>query len=230
MGIDVFGVFQRREKDRWFYVSRYYGGGRSALRAWLGAIVSHHFGDEEYGLNWLEHIPLIAPLRGLPTDLDLDEPIPGERRSTVRNILGEYCYSWLLADEILQALPVLAVRTFAVPLHVYHATKDITDDVERWKAMTGLSQEPDLESHWEKVDSGSYRSDWERLVGGHIHTFWERLVSVNYRSEKISHLSTEVPCECVCDFSDEDDVPEFINELRQIQDAHGEVRFVYGFA
>ena len=206
MGIDVFGVFQRREKDRWSFISRYYDGARGELRMWLG------YGPNQYDDNyqaWQLGIIRPTPSRGLPVDLDLDEPVPDRvytnMELTVENVIGSPPHSWLLADEILQALPALSVRTLAVPLPVYHATKDKTDDVAQWQAMTG------------------------DLCGlcGDVPDTW-KLVSVRYCSEKLSHLSTEVPCECVCDFSDE--IAYFTDEVRQIQDAHGEVRFVYGFS
>ncbi|MES2945969.1 MAG: hypothetical protein V4772_24140, partial [Pseudomonadota bacterium] len=47
------------------------------------------------------------------------------------------------------------------------------------------------------------------------------------RSEGISHDVKEVPVECLYDFSEE--ICYFTDEVRQMGDRYGVVRYVYGF-
>ena len=97
MGIDVFGVFQRRVADKWEFVSAFYDGQRGPLRVWLG------WESYYWPLN-----PL-APTLGLPPDFDLTELVPpqeeGDWEDEICVYLGDHKRSWLSADEILAGDP-----------------------------------------------------------------------------------------------------------------------------
>ena len=167
MGIDVSGVFQRREGGQWSYVGDYHDGRRGELRSWLG------WGN---GSWWQGTIEPIAPLRGLPLDFDLSEldPRRSEHGITVEMHIGTRSRSWLHADEILNALPALAVRQLSVPHAIYLQTADMTSNLAQWQAATGLCREVDA---------------------------WP-LVQATYQHPDAGN-SADVRVDCVCDFSGE---------------------------
>lgn len=188
MGIDVFGVFQKQTGGQWIYIRHACYGYRDRLRTWLGW--------DEGGLL---RVTAISPLRGLPFDFDYVDGIY-KPDATTRVVVGDRCFSWLLADEILNALPALAMRTLTVPLHIYQKTWNQECDPTRWKELTGLCQETDL----------------------------PKLVGVSSRPQDVSYDTKEVPVDCMYDFSDE--IRYFTDEVRHLRDTYGNVRFIYGFA
>ncbi|MDR0776743.1 MAG: hypothetical protein LBE81_08915 [Azonexus sp.] len=149
MGIDVFGVFQQRKEGRWSYLSRYYDGRRGTLRAWLGV-------DSYRGARRTE-IPLILPLRGLPTDLDLNEPVG--TKSTIENVIGEWGHSWLMGTEIINStLPVVNLKIW-IPLDTYN-TWDKSSNPEIWNELDPEWQQ-DEDVHYfatpDHINENTYR-------------------------------------------------------------------------
>lgn len=82
MGIDIFGFFQAKSGDSWRYICKYDYHQRGALKLWLAPWNPGSRGIEP-----------IAPWRNRPSDTKHDG----------HGVAG----SWLLADEILDALPLI---------------------------------------------------------------------------------------------------------------------------
>ncbi len=195
MGIDVYGVFQVKHKEKWICIRSFDDGRRGYLRAWLGC-------DFYKGPSLFKIMPVV-PLRGLPSDFDPLEQVDdvSYKRSFEAGILvGEWGLSWLLGEEILSHGPALAVRYIEVSMEMYAATWDKTDDIEHWRAMTRLCLEDDLPP----------------------------LVSISYLQESLAYNVNQVRVECIYDFSEE--LNDFKNEVQQLQEHVGPIRFVYGFA
>ena len=145
----------------------------------------------------------VVPLRGLPSDFDPLELLgdaSDQWRPEAGAVVGEWGHSWLLGEEILSSGPALAVRYAEVSLEVYAATWDKTDDIEHWRATTGLCQEDGL----------------------------PHLVSISYLHEGLASNVDLIRVECIYDFSEE--LSYFKNEVQQLQGQVGPIRFVYGFA
>jgi hypothetical protein len=190
MGIDVFGVFQKREDERWRSIRSFYDGQRGFVRGWLG------WDWGSYSMH-----PIVAP-RGLPSDFESSEQVDDGEMGMIAigDIVGSRCQSWLNGDEILSALPALGTHTLKVPMKVYEQSWHLESDPERWKVLTGLSQDPYL----------------------------PKLVGISSRPGDISHDAQEFPVDCLYDLSDY--VTYFTDEVQELQDLYGTVRFVYGFA
>jgi hypothetical protein len=198
MGTDVFGVFEKRENGRWEYITDFYDGQRGHLRAWLGWSDGRLWSEPQSGDDF-RTFP-IAPSRGLPNDFDYSEGIyrvDATRYTTV----GRLDCSWLQADEILNALPILGIRSLTVPIGVYEKAWEHESDIARWQEITGLCQE----------------------------TWLPKLVGVSSCPEGFLHGTRGIPVKCLYDFSEDEDLSYFTDEVRQLRDFHGEVRFVYGF-
>ena len=96
MGIDVFGSFQAKVGEDWSFQKEYYDGQRGFLRWWLGwgtGGLYEKFGGE----------PLVDDLRGLPSDL------------VKRGATASTYQSWVLAEEVLAAIPLLGRHSYSVP-------------------------------------------------------------------------------------------------------------------
>lgn len=93
MGTDIHYKFQKETQEGWVDVDTKYEGYRDYLLfAWLSDV------RNEYGPFGLWTLHPVLPLdnaRGLPSDLKLSK---GE-------YIGDYCQSWLSADEILESTP-----------------------------------------------------------------------------------------------------------------------------
>lgn len=98
MGIDVSGVFQRRDAEKWVVICDYHDGRRGYLRSWLG-------------FDRYREIPFSA-LRGVPEDFNPSEVviIPGYRPVEIECFIGERGHSWISGEEILNT-PALTQRS-----------------------------------------------------------------------------------------------------------------------
>lgn len=195
MGVDVKGVFQVKRNEKWIFIRKFYDGDRGYLRTWLGC--------NPYGGESLLKIMPVVPRRDFPSDFDHSERIgcvSGRWDLEAGDVVGDWGHSWLLGEEILSSGPALAVRYVEVSLEVYAATWDKTDDIEHWRATTGLCLEDDLPP----------------------------LVSISYLQEGLANNVNQVRVECIYDFSEE--LNDFKNEVQQLQEQFGPIRFVYGFA
>ena len=93
MGMDVYGIFQRREQGQWELIDRFIDSQRGALRPWLGLSELSPF-----------------PTRGLPVDFISCHKQKRPRKSRTPELERiEYVYvgtewqSWATADEVLNA-------------------------------------------------------------------------------------------------------------------------------
>lgn len=187
MGIDVSGSFQAKDGNRWIPLQQYYCGRRGLLRWWLGwgrGGLYEKFGGQ----------PLVDEPRGLPIDLRKSDYVETDR------------LSWVLADEVLGALPLLGRCTYLVPLELAHSAWEQRATPKQWKQTTGISDE----------------LDFLEPYGGP-----PRIVSVAPIWSTESNLKNSVSVECVYDFSDE--IREFIDEVEKLQKLYEVVRFVYEF-
>ncbi len=128
MGTDIHGVFQSKRSGKWVSVPTKYSFDRHyALFAWLGDIRNGH------GFAGVPTHTRITPLscnRGLPDDFEYEdddgaevllpvESLPEWRRESAepdenglcRYWMGEHSYSWLSAEEILNAPLPRILRT-----------------------------------------------------------------------------------------------------------------------
>jgi hypothetical protein len=195
MGIDVFGIFQIQTERKWHSIQRLYDGQRGYLRAWLGC-------DFYKGEHPLKVFP-ISSARGLPSDFDATALVgsaSNHSRPEAGAAIGEWGHSWLLDTEILDPSPALAVRQIHVSMQTYLATLEQTEDIELWRASTGLCQEQSMPS----------------------------LISISYLHPRSSSPDIQVETECIYDISEE--LCYFKDEVRLLRELHGPVRFVYGFA
>lgn len=187
MGIDVFGRFQATDGERWIFLEDYYDGRRGLLRWWLGWGTGPAY--EKFGLESLVDEPLGLPTDYFCSDLD-DNDFP----------------SWLNADEILGALPLIGRYTYFIPQELVRVACEQKANPKQWKAMTGISDELDFLERYGGVP---------------------RLISVEPKWEVVATLDDFVPVDGVYDFSDE--ISEFTSLVAKLQEQYGVVRFVYGF-
>lgn len=110
MGTDIHGVWQAKKNGEWVDVESEWDQGRHYLLfAWL-ADVKNGYGFADIPT----HVPIkpIAKPRGLPKDF--------KRRDS--KWMGDYSYSWLTADEILNAdRPQTVTRIGVVAIGEYKA-------------------------------------------------------------------------------------------------------------
>ena len=145
----------------------------------------------------------ISSERGLPLDFDASELLGStsdRHRPKAGAVIGQWGHSWLFDTEILKPEPALAVRHIGVSMKTYLATWEQTEDIDLWQAWTGLCQEQDM----------------------------PKLVSVTYQTPSDFSHNIQVEAECIYDISEE--LNYFKDEVRQLREQHGPVRFIYGFA
>ena len=133
MGIDVVGVFERRDGNRWTYVQSYYDGQRGLLRYWLG-----------WGSGWYSTYgvkPIVSSPRGLPTDFRywddiywIDDTKLDPKRVVA---VGTQLQSWVGGEEILAALPLLGVRSHSVRSD---HTPSPSAALAEWEHVPGISE------------------------------------------------------------------------------------------
>jgi hypothetical protein len=119
--------------------------------------------------------------------------------------MGERQNTWLLSDEILAALPLLGARTHAVDRDVVRQYQERNAPVQEWEKLPGIH-----------VDNGGWGEE-PRLVSGSPQ-----------RGRALGPDSRNVPVECVWDFSEH--IAYFTDEVRELVEAHGAIRFIYGFS
>jgi hypothetical protein len=216
MGIDVFGLWQSRQGEKWTSVGRLYWGTRGSVRAWLG------WG----GRLWGGDVFPIAPLRGWPADFDPTEQLKlglprvddmeswpvnfdpakplefaGHSRTIAEDVVGSPPYSWVSAEEILAA-PAIFVYQTDISVEQYQATWDLLDDLPKWQDVTDF-----------------------QLKG-----YPCQLVEVVYPQLAPAYDARTVRVECLVDFSEDDEVIELVALAKRARELYSEVRLVYGFA
>lgn len=181
MGLDVFGVFERRDALQWVAFERYYDGRRGFLRAWLGCA-------------WHKHVSLIEvqpikPARGLPADFIRSAALPGGGSSAVAcDFVGDRDQSWVTAEELLNALPALATRTLMMPMDLYRQSWAwLENDPERWRDLTGLSREPYLP----KLTAISARPEMMSDLEVPVDCIYDFSEEVSYFTEQVSEYQLE---------------------------------------
>lgn len=197
MGLDVFGVFQKREKERWVSFQRHYYGQRDQLRIWLGAPLGSHY-----------EMKSIAPPRGLPADFDADECV------------GDHFKSWLLADEILNALPALATSTEKIGIEAYLEACNKEPVLSKWEAS--------IEEAFAKEYFDRHKKEFNRKEWAHPSRCLIKLVAASPKPFDATFTSEYGFIECIYDFSDF--FQEFISEVRLQKNKYADVRFVFGFS
>lgn len=200
MGIDVNGVFEKQDGERWVYVGEFDDGQRGFLRFWLG-----------WGSGWYSRYgiaPIAGASRGLPAELlgcaDGTYWIDPEYRINTKRaaLVGEQQHSWLSGEEILAALPVTGMRRHLVPSDTANRLMACDADLNQWAA------EISGEHQWGEVP---------------------RLVAVSARPEAIAAEDPDgMPVDCTWDFSEY--IAHFTDEVRRQTALHGRIRFVYGFS
>jgi hypothetical protein len=112
--------------------------------------------------------------------------------------------SWILASEILGALPLLGLCSYSIPLELALKACEQGGTPAQWKALTDISDELDRENS-------------------------PVLLLVEPRWESLSHRSNDVEVECIYDFSNDYDIVGFTEIVAELCQSHGEVRYVYKF-
>jgi hypothetical protein len=197
MGLDVFGVFQKREKERWVSFQKYYYGRRDGLRTWFGAPLGCRY-----------EIKPIAPPRGLPEDFDAAECV------------GDHFKSWLLVDEVLNALPALATSTEKISIKAYFEACNTEPVLSKWET---LIEEAFAKEYFDRHNEEFNRKNWERHDRCLI-----RLVAASPKPFDSTFTSEYGFVECIYDYSNY--FQEFISEVRLLKNKYADVRFVFGFS
>jgi hypothetical protein len=187
MGIDVLGSFQAKVEGKWVFQKEYYNGQRGMLRWWLG------WGSGEFYEKFRVE-PLVDELRGLPLDLKNENA----REATYQ--------SWVSAEEVLSALPLLGWHSYSVPHELVRKTLEQAATPAQWKTLTGITDELDFLENY----------------GGP-----PRLLSVTPDGDALSHEGNCVEVKVTFDFSDW--IMDFVTILNSLRQLHEEVRFVYEF-
>jgi hypothetical protein len=204
MGLDVFGVFQKREKERWVSFQSYYYGERDELRNWLGLNLEGGY-----------EIKPIAQPRGLPADFDVDE------------FVGEHSKSWLLADEILNALPALATSTEKISIKTYFEACNKEPDLRK---LEDSIEEIFIKEYFDRRKKEFNLEEWENFKNYRSATgrCLIRLVAASTMPFDVTFTSEYGFVDCIYDFSDY--FQRYIDEIRRLKNKYGEVRFVFGFS
>lgn len=197
MGLDVFGVFQKRENERWVSIQKYYYGQRDELRIWLGAPLGGH-----------RDLPSIASPRGLPADFDAGEWV------------GDHFKSWLLVDEILNALPALAISTEKICVKAYFDACEREPILIEWEAS--------IDEAFAKEYFDRHKKDFNRKESEHQDRCLIRLVAASPKPFDATFTNEYGFIECIYDYSDY--FQEFISEARLLKNKYADVRFVFGFS
>lgn len=156
----------------------------------------------------------IAPLRGLPPDFDYDEPLYRDDDpcrdsagnlmvTTLTDLLGDRCHSWLGAQEIFDALPAIAVVSLAVPHAEYLANLPFQADLAEWASRITTLR-----------DDYGWDANYWKLLG-----------------IKVDPSTTDTdPITVHCTFDFSLGLEGFTDLIRALQKQHGDLRFVYGYA
>jgi hypothetical protein len=201
VGIDVLGVIQVRQGDRWKSLATYYQGQRGLIRYWLGwgggGWHSYHFGVK----------PLVSQPRGLPPDF-----WPSSEEYVVRNLMTKHAIgtqdqSWVDAREVLDALPLLGHRTCLVPIETARALSQQNASPAAWISSAGVCE-------------GVFCFD--------VDGKGPRLLSVTPEWQAIDSETGCVYVECAFEFF-EGEVEEFLRTFTDHVQAYSSARLVYGF-
>ena len=199
MGMDIHGVFQKRQADRWVDISSDYDQRRDEyLYCWLSS-------TRTAGLK-----PLSRP-RGLPDDFALDSdgfhPIENpdvlpyfrkfrdQHTDSTRLLMGEWGFSWLLGSEVIAAPPPIDIMKIWVPIDTYN----------EWDKVSNPKLWYELHSDWKQHEDSEHYATPENISE---KTYW-------------------VIIEWSYDFTE--DFKYFVGEIQRLMALHGEVRFVFGF-
>lgn len=184
MGTDIHAIFQRKEGDQWKMVeSRYEEVRHYFLFAWLANVRN---GSGFAGIKTHDPIEPLSDLRGLPEDFVIHfrngmnkykEVIDGKLEEVW---MGDHSFSWLSADEILNAEIPSCKRCGIV-------------DVEFFKGWDKGSQPKEC-YQWvkENIDTPENIS----ATTTHVYVSWERSVEdiekeLKYFLDEIRRLKDE---------------------------------------
>lgn len=219
MGIDVFGVFQKKEDESWVTVSEYYSGRRDWLEDWLGL---------PFGCRYTPY-PISVP-RGLPVDFD---------RENIH--VGEGWQSWLSADEILNALPVLGTETHQVFIEIYFEAWERTKEfslaeweffiedtdllsLEEWH---GILNNVGINKYLEHINLKHELRALKKRIND-PYAIDVKLVAVAPQNYDHKFTADYGLVDCVYDLSDS--LKYFTDEVRLLKEKYGNIRFVFGFS
>ena len=174
MGIDVDGYFQKKIHGKWKNIGSYYDGMRGTLRSWLAP--------------WSNMgIEPIAEWRGFPPDWilgDFQPTLPG-------------CCSWMMADEILDSLPVIQ------------------------KITTCLSEEEFQKRKRKEYWDDTYVYDPHGILGKGK----SRFITASRRPFEEGYTVDSWGVDIFFDLSSE--VKDFTDKVLELKNLHGEIRFVF---
>lgn len=230
MGIDISGVFQARTGEGWQSIKTYHQGQRGFLRWWLGYggghVLRHDLAVEE----------LVKHPRGLPNDFyqSADSYVKGEGILRTVDAIGTKFQSWLDADEILDALPILGYRTSTVPRQIAIELTASSASPEQWISIGGVCKDICTGNIRWLLGSGAPRlvtAAPDEIVQRSTPTFDEapRLIKLAPNWPPSARTADAISVDCVF-VIESDEVREFSGEITELQKSHGNIRLVYGFA
>jgi hypothetical protein len=186
MGIDVRGVLEFHNGKHWNMHEAYYDGTRGLIRYWLGWGRGYY----ETGLGISR---LVTSIRGLPNDFDPENPL-----------IGSIDKSWLAAEEILGALPLIGHEKCDVVIELAYTLWKEKAGLQEWNDSTGI---------------GNFFT--------HRGVETPQLETVNPLWETYARDTNSIQVECTFDFSTS--VSDITEKLVKLKQEYKMVRFVYGF-
>lgn len=212
MGTDIHGVFQKKTADGWKSVaSNYYEDRHYALFAWLGD-VRNGFGFA--GVPTHDRIEPLSACRGFPEGFDV---IDGEDHPIESNSIRGRRADWY-TEEDAETLGKGEQITMWMGDHSHSWVNgdEVLSATPPSILRTGLV---DIDT-FKKWDGESSPDSWCGGISG-------PQVSIAGSPSEVTAKTTYVRIEWFEDTKES--FADFVDEVRRLQDEHGEVRFVFGF-